>query len=52
MRFPFAQCLAICAVIGALSSTAGCNTIAGAGTDVQKGGEAVHDEAKEVQRKM
>jgi predicted small secreted protein len=31
---------------------AGCNTIAGAGKDIQKGGEAVQDTAKDVQKKM
>ena len=35
-----------------LGTLSGCNTIAGAGTDIQRGGEAVHDEAREVQRKM
>ena len=30
----------------------GCNTIAGAGTDVQRSGEAIHDTAKDVQKKM
>ena len=30
----------------------GCNTIAGAGTDIQQGGKAIKDEAKEQQRKM
>jgi predicted small secreted protein len=36
-----------------LSSTlVGCNTIAGAGTDIQQGGKAIKDEAHEQQRKM
>lgn len=30
----------------------GCNTVAGAGADIQKGGEAVTDTAKDVQKKM
>jgi len=30
----------------------GCNTVAGAGTDIQRGGEAVHDSAKDVERKL
>jgi len=37
------------ATFGAIS---GCNTIAGAGTDVQMGGEAIHDTAKDTQQKM
>jgi len=52
MRFQIASFLIACGLIGALSSMSGCNTVAGAGTDIKKGGEAVHDEAKEVQRKM
>ncbi|NDP47006.1 MAG: entericidin A/B family lipoprotein [Sulfuriferula multivorans] len=31
---------------------AGCNTVAGAGKDIEKGGEAVQDTAKDVQKKM
>jgi entericidin B len=30
----------------------GCNTVAGAGTDIKSGGEAVTDTAKDVQKKM
>lgn len=30
---------------------AGCNTIAGAGTDIQQGGKAIKDEAKEQKSK-
>jgi len=30
----------------------GCNTIAGAGTDIEQGGKAMMHEAKEQQRKM
>ena len=39
-------------LLAPLGTISGCNTIAGAGTDIQRGGEAVHDEAREVQRKM
>ena len=35
-----------------LLTVAGCNTVAGAGKDIQKGGEAVQDSAKDVQKKM
>lgn len=31
---------------------AGCNTVAGAGKDIEKGGEAVQDTARDVQQKM
>jgi predicted small secreted protein len=30
----------------------GCNTVAGAGKDIERGGEKIQGEAKEVQRKM
>ncbi len=30
----------------------GCNTVAGAGKDIEKGGEAVQDTARDVQKKM
>jgi entericidin B len=38
--------LSICGAI------VGCNTIAGAGKDIERGGEAVHDTAKDAQKKM
>jgi entericidin B len=31
---------------------AGCNTVAGAGTDIQQGGKAIKDEANEQKNKM
>ena len=31
---------------------AGCNTIAGAGKDIERGGEKVQDTAKDVQKKI
>ena len=37
---------------GTLSAISGCNTMAGAGTDIERGGQAVHEEAREVQKKM
>jgi entericidin B len=39
-------------LFGTLGAISGCNTIAGAGTDIERGGEAVHDSARDVQRKM
>lgn len=31
---------------------AGCNTVAGAGKDIERGGEKVQDTAKDVQKKI
>jgi entericidin B len=31
---------------------AGCNTVAGAGKDIERGGEKVQDKARDVQKKM
>jgi entericidin B len=39
-------------VFAAVSTLSGCNTVAGAGKDIQGGGEAVQDAAKDVQKKM
>ena len=39
-------------MFGPLTAISGCNTIAGAGTDIERGGQAVHEEARETQRKM
>lgn len=36
-------------MLGALS---GCNTVAGIGKDIERGGEKVHDAAKDVQKKL
>ena len=41
--------LGMCALLATVS---GCNTIAGVGKDVERGGKAVHDAAKDVQRKI
>jgi predicted small secreted protein len=38
--------------LGVLSSVSGCNTVAGAGKDIERGGEKVHDTARETQQKM
>ena len=42
-------------VLGALLMAgvlAGCNTMQGAGKDIERGGQAIRDAAKDVQRKM
>jgi entericidin B len=39
-------------MFGPLSAISGCNTIAGAGRDIERGGQAVNEEAREVQRKL
>ncbi len=47
--------LAVLIMLGMLGATAamtGCNTIAGAGTDVERSGQAIHDSARDVQRKI
>ena len=40
------------ALLGPLSAISGCNTMAGAGKDIERGGEKIQGEAREVQRKM
>jgi predicted small secreted protein len=40
------------ALLGPLSAISGCNTVAGAGKDIERGGEKIQGEAREVQRKM
>jgi predicted small secreted protein len=39
-------------MLSSLSAISGCNTMAGAGTDIERGGQKIHDEAREVQHKM
>jgi predicted small secreted protein len=40
------------AVIWALVALAGCNTIAGAGKDIERGGQVIRDTARDVQKRM
>ena len=35
-----------------LSAISGCNTVAGAGKDIERGGEKIQDKAQDVQRKL
>lgn len=44
--------LSMLAMLGPLSAISGCNTVAGAGKDVERGGEKIQTEAKEAQKKM
>jgi entericidin B len=39
-------------MFGTLTAISGCNTVAGAGRDIERGGQVVHDEAREAQRKL
>lgn len=41
--------LCLAAGVLALGSLAGCNTVRGAGQDIQEGGAAIEDAAEEVQ---
>jgi entericidin B len=42
-----AQLLAVAFVTGLFGSLAGCNTVEGAGKDIEKGGRALKEEARE-----
>jgi predicted small secreted protein len=44
--------LAVVLMLGLSGAITACNTMAGAGKDIQRGGEAVHDTANDVQKKM
>lgn len=43
----FVSLLATLFVVGAFVTLAGCNTMAGAGQDIEQGGKAIKDEANE-----
>jgi predicted small secreted protein len=44
--------MAIVALIFATGAMAGCNTIQGAGKDIERGGEKIQDGSRNVQQKM
>jgi len=44
--------LTLLGMLGSLGAIAGCNTVAGAGQDIERGGQKVQGEAREVQKKM
>jgi entericidin B len=39
-------------LLGPLIALTGCNTVAGAGQDIERGGQKVEGAARDVQRKM
>lgn len=47
----FVPLLAAAFLFGSLGALTGCNTIEGAGKDIEKGGKAVKDEAREQRDK-
>jgi predicted small secreted protein len=40
------------AALATVLSLLGCNTIQGAGRDIERGGQAIQDEAKEAKQRM
>ena len=48
----FQRLFATLMLLGMLGTMVGCNTIQGMGKDIERGGEATQDAAKDVQRKM
>ena len=52
IRKLFAPILAALFLVTALATVAGCNTIEGAGKDIERGGKALKDEAKEHMSRM
>lgn len=47
IRTTFVTLLATLFLIGTVATLSGCNTVAGAGKDIEQGGKAVKDEANE-----
>lgn len=45
------RCVSLAALLGLLGLAA-CNTVEGAGKDLQKGGEKIEEAAKDVKRKL
>lgn len=50
IRRILASLLATIFFAGVVGALAGCNTIEGAGADIQKGGKAIQDEAREQKK--
>jgi entericidin B len=52
MKQIFLPLLAMVFAASLLGTIVGCNTIEGAGTDIQQGGKAIKDEAREQKNNM
>lgn len=52
IRKLMASLLATLFVAGVFGTLAGCNTMEGAGADIQQGGKAIKDEAREQKNRM
>ena len=50
IRRIFVPLLATLFLAGAIGTLSGCNTMEGAGKDIEQGGKAIKDEAKEQRR--
>jgi len=48
----FQRILATLMLLGLLGTIAGCNTIEGMGKDIERGGEATQETAKDVKKSM
>ena len=48
----FRKFFAAATLIASVSAVLGCNTVAGAGKDVERGGEKIQESARDVQKKM
>ena len=51
-RKPWVPLLVAALLASALGALAGCNTVEGAGKDVEQGGKAIKNEARETKDKM
>jgi entericidin B len=48
----FQRIFAALIILGFLGTIMGCNTIAGMGKDIERGGDAIEHTAKDAQKKM
>jgi entericidin B len=48
----FLTALMMLTMLGPLTALSGCNTVAGAGEDIERGGQKVEGAARDVQRKL
>ena len=44
--------LSLALLVGSMGALSACNTMSGAGKDIERGGEKIQDVSKDVQRKM